>query len=124
MGKTDDSFPGMKATDVRSSSEIIAVENAEAHGHYKRMRDALGSAGELDQKTYETVIAVQFALLGKEVQFKIHAIRLFSLGLPKEYLRAVVLVGLGLTVIMCDAARALSWTDEAYDEFLANSPLG
>lgn len=109
----------MKTTYAKSSSEILAAGNPLAHEHYKRMREALGSADALDQKTYETVIAVQFAMLGKEVQFKIHAIRLFALGLSKEYVQAVVLAGLGLTVIMCEAARALTWTDEAYDEFLA-----
>ncbi|WP_066732910.1 hypothetical protein [Cupriavidus sp. D384] len=112
----------MNTTDAKSSSEIMAAGNPRAHEYYKHMREELAKAEGLDKKTYETVIAVQFALLGKEVQFKIHAIRLFALGLPKEYLQSVVLVGLGLTVIMCDAARALTWTEEAYDEFLANKP--
>ncbi|MGO4329020.1 hypothetical protein AB4Z48_29960 [Cupriavidus sp. 2TAF22] len=111
----------MKTTDVNSTSEIIAAVNPQALGHYKQMRAALGNAETLDETTYETIIAVQFALLGKEVQFKIHAIRLFSLGLSKEHVQAVVLAGAGLTIIMCEAARALTWADEAYEEFQAKN---
>ncbi|TPQ26633.1 hypothetical protein [Cupriavidus pinatubonensis] len=111
----------MKATEVRSTSEIIAAANPPAFGHFKLMREAFGNDKALDERTYETVIAVQFALLGKEVQFKIHAMKLFSLGFSREYVRALVLAGAGATVIMCEAARAVTWTDEAHDEFQAGS---
>ncbi|TPQ40946.1 hypothetical protein C2U69_08885 [Cupriavidus pinatubonensis] len=103
---------------------MVASGNPQAYEYYKRMREEFATAEEVDKKTYETIVVVQFAMLGKEVQFKIHAIRLFSLGCSKEYLQALLLVGLGLTVIMCDAARALKWTDEAYEEFLASRCLG
>ncbi|MDW3682776.1 hypothetical protein RA280_13685 [Cupriavidus sp. CV2] len=109
----------MKTTEATSSSELLAAANPQAHEHFKMMRAALSNAEALERKTYETVIAVQFALLGKETQFKIHAIQLFSLGMSREYVRAVVLAGVGVTTILCEAARVLTWADEAYDEFQA-----
>ena len=111
----------MKTTDARSTSQIIAAANPQAFAHYKPMREAFGNADSLDRKTYETVIAVQFALLGKEVQFKVHAMRLFALGLSRQDVQALVLAGAGLTVIMCEAAQAATWAEEAYDEYQAAS---
>lgn len=110
----------MKTTEARRSSEMFSAANPRAFERFKQMRDALSASDSLDTRTYETVIAMQFAMLGKEIQFKLHAIQLFSLGVSPEHIRAMVLAGVGLTMVLCDATRILMWVDEAYDEFEAN----
>lgn len=106
----------MKTTDRKPSSEHLAEANAEAMGHYKQMRARLMPAANVDEATCEIVLAMQLAVLGHEVPFKIHALRALALGAPIDRLRGLLLVGLGVTLVACETARALSWLDEACAE--------
>ena len=76
------------------------------------MRTAGLGAPDLDRKASELVIAAQLALLGHEAPFKIHATRALELGVSKAQFQSLILACVGVTMIVCEAARALQWLDE------------
>jgi alkylhydroperoxidase/carboxymuconolactone decarboxylase family protein YurZ len=63
------------------------------------------------------VITSQLALLGQENAFKMHAIRLFELGVSRERLQQVILCGLGVTFVIPQIASTLDWIDDAHKRF-------
>jgi hypothetical protein len=99
----------MKASTVR-----VAEVNAAAIKHYKDMRSALLEGHDEDRDLCEIVVTAQLALLGHEVPFKIHAMRLFGLGISKERLERVILAGLGVTLVVPQAALVLDWIEAAH----------
>lgn len=106
----------MKASTVR-----IAEVNATAMERYKEMRAALLDAPGADRALGEIVVTTQLALLGHEVAFKLHAIRLFEAQVSRERLESAVLAGLGVTFVVPQAARALDWIEQAHEQYTAGS---
>ncbi|CAD6558157.1 hypothetical protein LMG28727_06546 [Paraburkholderia kirstenboschensis] len=78
------------------------------------MRAVLLPPGNVDAALCEIVLTVQFAVLGEETSFKIHALRSLTLGASKTQLRGALMAGLGVTLVAFETARALAWLDEAY----------
>ena len=106
----------MKPIDRKSSTTRIAEISPAAIGHYKDMRAVLTNAPGVDPTSCEIVLACQLAMLGYEVPFKIHASRALALGVSKERMQGLILAGVGLTMLVYQAARALEWLDEACAE--------
>ncbi|KQP23424.1 hypothetical protein [Pseudorhodoferax sp. Leaf267] len=104
----------MKASTVR-----VAEVNAAAIDHYKAMRGALLEGSDEDRLLCEIVVTAQLALLGHEVPFRIHAIRLFGLGVSRERLERVILAGIGVTLVLPQAALVLDWIEAAQREHAA-----
>jgi alkylhydroperoxidase/carboxymuconolactone decarboxylase family protein YurZ len=107
---------------MKASTARVAEVNAPAVTHYKAMRDALLKQPGLDPQLCEILIATQLALLGHEVAFKLHAQRLFRMGLTKDYVERLVLVGLGVTFVIPHAAKVLNWVAEAHEYDKTNPP--
>ncbi|PMS38596.1 hypothetical protein B0G57_102188 [Trinickia symbiotica] len=80
--------------------------------HYERMRVAVSASTAVDGGLREVVLTMQFAVLGHEFPFKIHARRAMAQGLTKDALRALLMAGLGVTLVASEVGRALSWLDE------------
>ncbi|MDR6858776.1 carboxymuconolactone decarboxylase family protein [Variovorax guangxiensis] len=99
---------------MKASTLRVAEVNAPAVARYKEMRDLLIEQPGLDRSLCEILVTTQLALLGQEVAFKLHAQRLFDLGVSKEQLERLVLVGLGVTFVIPQAAKALNWIAEAH----------
>ena len=114
----------MRTTDVPSASTRLAAVNPEAMARYQQMRAMVMPAPGVDAAICETVLAMQLAVLGAEVPFKVHAMRAMALAVSKQQLRNLVLAGLGVTLIASQAGRALAWLDEAYEESRQADPAG
>jgi hypothetical protein len=99
---------------MKASTTRVAEINARAVALYKDMRAALLDGPDVDRKLCEIVVTSQLALLGHEVAFKLHAMRLFESNVSKGQLQEVILAGLGVTFVIPQAAKALDWIDEAY----------
>lgn len=106
----------MKTTDTPPASARLAAVNPEAMARYKQMRAMVMPAPGVDAASCETVLAMQLAVLGLEVPFKVHAMRAMALDVRKEQLQGLVLAGLGVTLVGAQAGRALAWLDEADEE--------
>lgn len=102
---------------MKPSTARVAEANAAAVERYKEMRGAVMAMPEADKATAEIVITCQLALLGQETAFKFHALRLFESGVPRERLERLILAGLGVTMVIPQAARALDWIAEAHQGF-------
>lgn len=100
------------------SSARLAQVNSEAMARYKEMRSRVMPAPGVDEATCEIVLAMQLALRGHAVPCKIHAMRAMAHGVSLAQLEGLLLAGLGVTMIACEAARALDWVREAHEEFL------
>lgn len=100
----------------KPSTSIVAGINSSAIAHYREMRHAFLNAPGIDRTMCEVVITAQLALLGHEIPFKIHALRLKELNVSKEQLQHVLLAGVGVTCVVCEAARAIEWLDQAYQQ--------
>jgi hypothetical protein len=107
----------LQTTDQKPSSALLAEVNAEAMAHYKEMRARVMPAPGVDAATCEIVLAMQFALHGHEVPFKVHAMRAMAQGVSLAQLEGLLMAGMGVTLIGCEAARAVQWLREAHDEF-------
>lgn len=105
----------MKASTVR-----VAEANQAAVDHYKMMRSAVVNGSLLDKELCDLVVTSQLALLGHEVPFKIHAIKLFEMKVSREKLEQVILAGLGVTFLIPDVARTLDWISDAHNEYMAS----
>jgi alkylhydroperoxidase/carboxymuconolactone decarboxylase family protein YurZ len=99
---------------MKASTTRVAEANAQAVARYKEMRTALMDAPGIDRTLCEIVITSQLALLGHEVPFKLHAIRLFENQVSREQLEQVILAGLGVTFVIPQVAQALDWIEEAH----------
>ncbi|HSW18433.1 MAG TPA: hypothetical protein VLJ86_14535 [Ramlibacter sp.] len=104
----------MPITDKKPSSALLAEVNADAMARYKEMRALVMPAPGVDAATCEIVLALQFALLGHEVPFKIHALRAMKLGVSLAQLEGLAMAGVGVTLIACEAARAIEWLRQAH----------
>lgn len=102
---------------MKASTKRVAEANAPAVARYQEMRAALMDAPGVDRTLCEIVITSQLGLLGHEVPFKLHAIRLFQMNISKEQLEQVILAGLGVTFVIPQAAQALDWIEQAYVQF-------
>ncbi|MBL3960977.1 carboxymuconolactone decarboxylase family protein [Burkholderia sp. KCJ3K979] len=103
----------MKKKERIPSSRRLADANPEAMQHYKRMRVAVSASTAVDGGLREAVLAAQLAVLGHEFPFKIHARRAMEQGLTVEALRALLMAGLGVTLVASEVGCALSWLEEA-----------
>lgn len=106
----------MKTTERKPSSQRLAESNPEAMAHYKKMRGRLWPPAGVDETTCEIMLAMQLAVLGREIPFKIHALRALSRGVAKGQLESLLLSGLGVSLVAFETAQALIWLDEACAE--------
>jgi hypothetical protein len=102
---------------MKASTTRVAEVNALAVARYKDMRAALMDAADADRTLCEIVVTSQLALLGHEVAFKLHAMRLFELKVSKEQLEQIILAGLGVTFVIPQAAQALDWVEQAHQQY-------
>jgi hypothetical protein len=101
---------------MKPSTTRVAEVNAPAVARYKEMRAALLDVPAADRMMCEIVVTAQLALLGHEVAFKLHALRLFEIGVSRQQLEQVVLAGLGVTLVIPQAAQALEWIEQACEQ--------
>ena len=108
----------MNTTDLQPASARLAEVNPQAIARYKEMRALVMPAPGVDAATCETVLAMQLALRGHELPFKVHAMRAMALSMSLSQLEALLLAGVGVSLLACEAARALDWLREAHAEFM------
>lgn len=106
----------MKTTDVQPNSQRLAAVNADAMARYQEMRALAMPAPGVDEARCEVVLAMQLAVLGMEIPFKVHAMRALALAVTREQLQGLLLAGLGVTLLASQVGRALAWLDEAHEE--------
>lgn len=100
----------------KASTAVIAEVNPRAIAHYKEMRNVILDVPAADRALCELAITCQLALLGHEVPFKIHALRLRDFDISRTQIQQAILAGIGVTCVMCEAAQAIEWLNQAYDE--------
>lgn len=101
---------------MKASTARVAEVNLPAVAHYKAMRAALLDVPGPDRTLCEIVVTAQLASLGHQVPFKLHALQLFELGVSREQLEQVILAGLGVTLLMPQAAQVLDWIQQACEQ--------
>lgn len=106
----------------KPSTARLAEVNPDAMAHYKQMRALVMPAPGVDAATCEIVLAMQLALRGHEQPFKIHAMRAMAHGVTLAQLEGLLMAGVGVSLIVCEAARALDWLREAHVEFERSPP--
>jgi hypothetical protein len=106
----------MLTNERKPSSAVLAAANAQAMAHYRDMRVALMPAPGVDTATCEIVLAMQLALRGHEVPFKVHAMRAMAQGVSPAQLEGLLMAGIGVTLVAFETARALEWLREAQAE--------
>lgn len=106
---------------MKASTARVAEVNPNAVARYKEMRDEFRNRPDLDPMLCEILITTQLAVLGHEVAFKLHALRLFEMNVSKEKLDDLILVGLGVTLVIPHAAKVLNWAAEAHELHRANT---
>ncbi len=89
---------------------------------YREMRAHVMPAPGMEAATCEIVLAMQLAVRGHEVPFKIHAMRAMAQGISLAQLEALLMAGLGVSLIACEAARAVGWLREAQEELQQAAP--
>jgi hypothetical protein len=104
---------------MKPSTARVADVNSNAVARYKEMRAALMDDPGVDRHLCEIVITSQLALLGHENAFKVHAVRLFEMNVSRSQLEQVILAGLGVTFVVPQAAQALDWIEQAYEQYQA-----
>lgn len=105
---------------IKPSTVRVAESNSAAVDRYKEMRAAVMNIAPEDKLACEIIITCQLALLGQEVAFKFHAMRLMELNVSKERLEQFILAGLGVTLLLPQVARTLDWLAQAQEDFLAS----
>lgn len=108
----------MKTTDAKPTSAILAEVDARAMGHYKDMRRLLVPTSGADAATCELVLAMQLAVRGHELPFKVHAMRAMGHGVSLAELEKLLMAGVGVSLIAFEAGRAVQWAREAHEESL------
>ena len=111
----------MNTTDVKPSSTLLAEVNPQAIARYKGMRALVMPAPDVDVATCETVLAMQLAVRGHEVPFKIHAMRALAQSMSLGQMEGLLLSGIGVSLLASEAARALAWLREAHEELTRSS---
>jgi hypothetical protein len=114
----------MKTTDLTPSSARLAEVNPHALARYKEMRTLVMPAPDVDPAICEAVLAMQLAVRGHEVPFKIHAMRALAQSMSLKQMEGLLLSGIGVTLLASEAARALDWLREAHDELAGSSATG
>lgn len=112
----------MRTTDARPTSAILTEVNARAMAHFKDMRALLVPPSSPDAATCEVMLAMQLAVRGHEVPFKVHAMRAMGQGVSLSQLETLLLAGVGVSLIAFEAGRAVQWAREAHEEFLQAAP--
>jgi hypothetical protein len=112
----------LKTTDRKPSTARLAAVNPQAMARYREMRAHVMPAPGVEAATCEIVLAMQLALRGHEVPFKIHAMRAMTQGVSLAQLEGLLMAGVGVTLIVCEAARALDWLREADEELRRSAP--
>jgi len=107
---------------MKASTTRVAEVNGPAVAAYKQMRATLLDMPAADRTLCEIVVTSQLALLGHEVPFKLHAIRLFELQVSRERLEQVILAGLGVTFVIPQAAQVLDWIADAHMQHTQAQP--
>ncbi len=115
--------PAMKTTDRKPSSQRLVEANPDAMSHYRKMRGELWPPAGVDETTCEIMLAMQLAVLGREIPFKVHALRALSHGVTKDQLEGLLLSGLGVSLVAFETAQALIWLDEACAEAGASATV-
>ncbi|RQS40886.1 hypothetical protein [Burkholderia sp. Bp8990] len=113
----------MKTSDRKPSSQRLVEANPDAMSHYRKMRSELWPPADVDETTCEMMLAMQLAVLGREIPFKVHALRALSRGVTKAQLEGLLLCGLGVSLVAFEAAQALIWLDEACAEADTTQPI-
>ena len=108
----------MNTTDVMSSTTRLSEVNPQAIARYKEMRSLVMPAPEVEAAVCETVLAMQLAVRGYEVPFKIHAMRALAHSMSLKQLESLLLAGVGVSLLASEAARALGWLREALEELM------
>ena len=85
----------MKTTDQKPSTFRLAKVNPQAMAHYKQMRAQVMPAPGVHEATCEIVLAMQLALRGHEIPFKIHAMRAMAQGVTLSQLEGLLMAGRG-----------------------------
>ncbi|HIE4194940.1 MULTISPECIES: carboxymuconolactone decarboxylase family protein [Burkholderia] len=106
----------MNTFDRKPSSQRLVEANPDAMSHYRKMRGQLFPPENVDEATCEIMLAMQLAVLGREIPFKVHALRALSRGVTKVQLEGLLLCGMGVSLVAFEAAQALIWLDEACAE--------
>ena len=107
--------------DRTSSTARLVQVNPEAMACYKEMSARVMPAPGVDPATCEIVLAMQLALCGHEAPFKIHAQRAMALGVSLDQLQGLLMAGVGVSLVVFEAARAVEWLREASS---AQAPSG
>ncbi len=108
----------MQNPNRKPSSARLAEANPQAMALYRQMREHVMPAPGVEPATCEIVLAMQLAVLGHEVPFRIHASRALAQGVSLQQLQGLLMAGLGVTLVASEAARALEWLQEAHEEFV------
>lgn len=108
------------SSNLKPATVKVGAVNASAVERYREMRSALMEVAEIDPKVCEIAIACQLAALGLETSFKMHAMRLFDLDVSKEQVQHIILSGVGVTLIIGQAATVLDWIEEAHTHYAAS----
>jgi hypothetical protein len=111
----------VQTTDRKPSTARLAEVNPEAMACYKQMRARVMPAPGTDAAMCEIMLAMQLALRGHELPFKIHAMRAMTQGVSLARLEGLLMAGVGVSLIVFEAARALEWLHEAHAEFAASA---
>jgi len=105
--------------DIKPSTARVAETNPAVVERYKDMRGVVMALPEADKTIAEILITCELALLGHEVPFRFHALRLFQMGVSRERLEGFILACLGVTMVLPDVARTLDWIAVAHADHLA-----
>lgn len=107
---------GPVKTSVSKPSSVVLTEvNARAMASYKEMRAQVVPSSGADAARCETVLAMQLAVRGYEVPFKVHAMRAMGHGVALTQLESLLMAGVGVSLLAFEAARAVEWARQAHD---------
>ena len=99
----------------RASSSNIAEVDPRAIELYKEMRNVILDMPTADRGLCELVITFQLAEIAHQVPFKIHALRLREFNISRTQIQQTIMARVGVTLVMCEAAQAIEWLNQAYD---------
>ena len=112
----------LNTRDAKPSTARLAEVNPQAIARCKEMRAMVMPAPGVDAAICETVLAMQLAVRGHEVPFKVHVMRALEQSVPLAHLEGLILAGVGVSLLAGEAARALDWLAQAQRELLQRTP--
>lgn len=101
----------------KPSSALLADVHPQAMASYQEFRARVMPTPGAEAATCEIVLAMQLALRGHELPFKVHAARAMALGVSLAQLEGLLVAGVGVSLLACEAARALEWLRQAHAAF-------